>query len=218
MKGHLLVAFVFAGRLQEKSFLDMILRVMKSFLFALLFYTPSLLATIPPSFSYKTIKASPQILLEYPEEHPFGKVVISEIQSSIHLDYCDLFNEPIAFGKCVNDRTRDVLEVFDARNSLLGIIVRRGRTAYNSSYEVFDATYNPIASGIMNLFGTRLHFTASDDSQKEVVIFYRPYFQLMGDYWYTKVANRESIDERLIVMVGAIQIALATKNDSIFGG
>ena len=163
---------------------------------------------IPKDYSLKTIKSTAEILLEYPETHPFGRVKIEQKGSYTYFYYTDNAGKLIAFGRTEKDAEQVLIEVYDASSSLLGVIERGGRSLAQSSYSVYDASNQPVINGSMNLLGTRLHFTTNDHEKKEVILLYRPYFQLLGDYWYTKVREKGAIDERLIVIVSATHASI----------
>ncbi len=177
-------------------------------LFISLLFASALHAALPHYFSLKTTKNPPQVLLEYPEDHPFGKVTMENRDTFTYFHYTDSEGKLVALARAEKSTHHDVITVYDDNSSLLGIIERSGRIASQSSYSLFDSSSQLVANGQVNFLGTRLHFTPHDDDDKELVLYYRPYFLLLGDYWYTRVLVQEKIDERLIVMVGAIHSTL----------
>jgi hypothetical protein len=173
-------------------------------------------AKLPSHFSLKTAKNYKEIFLEYPEDHPFGMVKMMERDDYTYFYYNDLHGNLVALGKGDADFHQDIVEVYDSHSNFIGIVERTGRALSSSYYNIYDSENRHIASGSMNLLGTRLNFSTLIDD-REIALFYRPFFQLIGDYWYTKVNDLHGIDERLLVIVGAVQATLIAKSDPILG-
>lgn len=177
----------------------------------------SSLFALPPEFLVKYSKNSAMMAFSLEEGvgKPFAAAVKEEKKHPVPYLYKNLEGATLATGQGETLTSSDILYIYEPSGSLLGIIIRERYPFYAPVYNVYNRNNALIATASVNWLGTRFILTQQGNAHIEYATFYRPYFHIIGDYWYVKVERGNTIDERLIAFLGIFQTDLEFRNSEL---
>ncbi len=172
---------------------------------------------LPKEFfvKYNALQSPSVFFLDSLQELPFAKVLKEEGPLFLSLSFRDLSEKVLATAQGACEKAETKLTVFDPNETKLGTILRKKTQIAPATYQVLGMGDRVIAEGQMNWLGTRFILSDPNNTHLAFATFYRPYFNMWGDYWYVQIHRQDSLDPRLIVMIATLQTYIDRKNCEI---